>query len=175
MLPEPTAGSTDNELYAWFVDAIDFPRQRARELRDGVIEVVLHHEADMDREGAEPWEQRVELLLTRAQLRAAAWSREDIFDDRLPPGRPARNPVLAGLNALTLYVEEALDTLFPDEKYVVFHRGTFWGSVVPTTPPVRGTEDLPDITPGSGFWSAYPPGHPRYGEPASFLDTPSDP
>lgn len=78
--------------------------------------------------------------------------------------------MLAGLKALTLYVDEALGTLRPDEGYVVFHRGMFWGSVVPTTPPVRGTHDLPDLPPGSGFWSAFPPGHPRFGEPGTVLE-----
>jgi hypothetical protein len=172
MTREPDASSSDDELYAWFVDAITCgPGQVARELRDGVIEVVLREEpepADADVVVSER-ERRVELLFTRAQLRKAAWSREDIFDDREPVGRPARNPVLAGLKALTLYVDEALGTLRPNEGYVVFHRGMFSGSVVPTTPPVRGNADLPDLPPGSGFWSAFPPGHPRFGEPGSAL------
>lgn len=163
---DPDQHSSDDELYAWFIGFIDGPGQRARELRDGVIEILL------EEEGTEP--QRVELLLTRKQLRAGAWSDVDIFDDRVPDVLPpATNPVLAGLNALSMYVDEALGTLRPDEAYVVYHRGLFWGSVVPDVPPVRGTHSESNVELGSGgSWSAYGPDDPRFGEPGSILGAP---
>jgi hypothetical protein len=163
---DPDQHSSDDELYAWFIGYIDGPGQRARELRDGVIEIVL------EEDGVDP--QRVELLLTRKQLRAGAWSDVDIFDDRVPDVlQPATNPVLAGLNALSMYIDEALATLRPDEAYVVYHHGMFRGSVVPDVPPVRGTHSGFDVAPGSGgFWSAYGPDDPHFGEPGSILGAP---
>jgi hypothetical protein len=157
----PDQNASIDEIYAWFLGYIDSPDQRVRELRDGVIEILC--------EGGDDGRQRVELLLTREQLKAAAWSEFDIFDDTDPDVvPPAKDPVRAGLNALTMYIDEALGTLRPDERYVVLHRGMFWGSVTREVPPVRGTWSV-DIEPGSGFWSAFPPGHPRYGEPGSIL------
>ena len=51
----------------------------------------------------------------------------------------------------------------------MFERADFWGSVVPTTPAVRGTDGEIDLPPGSGTWSAFHPDDPRYGEPGSLF------
>ena len=97
----------------------------------------------------------------RGQLRAAAWSDVDVFDDRAPDVlQPASDPVRAGLDTLSLSLEDALATLRPDEPYVVLHRGEFWGSGVPSVPPVPGTDQAVDVAPGSGVWSAFSPEDP---------------
>lgn len=156
----PDRNASTDEIYAWFIAYLARDQQTARELRDGVIEIVCD---------GDDGPQRVELLLTRERLQTAAWSEFDIFDDTDPDVvPPAKDPVRAGLSALTMYIDEALATLRPDERYVILHRGTFWGSTTPEVPPVRGTWKI-DIEPGSGSWSAFAPGHPRYGEPGSIL------
>jgi hypothetical protein len=129
---DPDQDSSDDELCSWFVRSIGLP---ATEVRDGVIDVVIE-----DEDGPS---QRVEILLTRAQLREAAYAEEDISDDTHdgePGGWPAKNPVLAGLRNLSIFLDEALATLRPDEKYVVLHDGQFWASVRPDVPPVRGSD-----------------------------------
>src|SRR5687767_7957052 len=93
---DPDADSTDDELFVWFIAALN-REHKAREIRDGVIEVVL----DSGR--------RVEMLMTREQLREAAWSDDDIFDDTDEPFvRSAVNPVIAGLRELLVYADEEL-------------------------------------------------------------------
>ena len=93
---DPGTESTDDELLDWFIAALN-REHRAREIRDGVIEIVLESG------------RRVELLLTREQLREAAWSDDDIFDDTDEPFvRSAVNPVIAGLRELLIYADEEL-------------------------------------------------------------------
>ena len=160
----PGQQSSDDEIYAWLISYIGQASRSVREVREGVIEISI------DDAGEEISPRRVELLLTREALRSVAWSEWDIFDDSEPDVlQPASDPVRAGLDALTLYLDEALGTIRPDERYVVLHRGMFWGSVTPDVPPVRGSLDMPDIEPGSGVWSAYAPEDPRYGEPGSIF------
>jgi hypothetical protein len=132
MLPvmnEPTPESTDDEIYQWFLAALS-REYRAREVRDGVIQIVRR-----DR-------RKVQMLLTREQLRGAAWLEGDVTDDRTTGVPIAVNPVMAGLRMLLIYADEALySDVGEDESYVVLHDGQFWGSTTPTVPPVRGKRD----------------------------------
>lgn len=132
-MQDPDADSTDDELFDWFIAALN-REHSAREIRDGVIEVAL----DSGR--------RVEMLLTRQQLRQAAWSDEDIVDDTNDPVvPPAANPVLAGLRELLIYADEELAAgIREGEKYVVLDDGFFRGSKTPTVPPVRGEREDPE-------------------------------
>lgn len=129
----PDADSTDDELFDWFVAALS-REHSAREIRDGVIEVVLESG------------RHVELLLTREQLREAAWSDDDIFDDTDEPFvRSAVNPVAAGLRELLTYADEELSAGLRDgENYVVLENGMFHGSKAATVPPVRGHRGRPE-------------------------------
>ena len=129
---DPDADSTDDDLFDWFIAGLN-QEHRAREVRDGVIEVDLGSG------------RRVELLLTRAQLREAAWSDDDIFDDTHEPFvRSAVNPVIAGLRELLVYADEELASLRDGENYVVLEDGMFHGSKAPTVPPARGRRERPE-------------------------------
>lgn len=110
--------ASDDELYAWLVEAVDWPDQWARGLRDGVTEILLERVEDES-------PQDVELLFTRQQLRAAARSAVDILDDPAPDRMPpADDRVLAGLDATNLdldlssYLDEALTTRRRYEAYI---------------------------------------------------------
>ncbi len=143
--------STDDELYAHFVTAISRPDEPARDAGDGVIEVLVRFE-----EGAEP--ERVELLLSREQLREHAWAEHDVFDDTDPDVvPPSDDPVRAGMAALTLDAEETLATLRPGERYVLHHRGGFRASVRRELPPVRARREEPEPVPG-GAWMTFDSG-----------------
>lgn len=141
---DPNADSTDDHLFDWFVAALNC-EHTAREIRDGVIEVVLTSG------------RRVEMLVTREQLRQAASSDDDIVDDANDPiVPPAANPVLAGLRELLIYADEELYAgLREGESYVVLHDGYFHGSKEPTVPPVRGKRERPEPSAlESGDWVA---------------------
>ena len=144
-MPDPDQNSSDDDLYAWFIAGLSTDME-AREVRDGVIDVVVRFP------GLDFADRRVELMLTRSELREAARLEGDIVDDRETGVPAAVNPVLAGLRMLLIYADEALGTLRKGEDFVVLHDGQFWGSTTPTSPPMRGPLEKLAGDDESGGW-----------------------
>ena len=143
--------SSDDELHAWFVEAVSTPERPARESTDGVVEVRVSDSSGRRR--------RVELLLTREQLRAHAWSDYEMIDAYQGTSDVlAADPVRAGVEALAMYAAKELADLLPDETHVVLIRRRFIASVRAELPPVAGRQPL--VKPG-GEWMS----HRRDGDP----------
>lgn len=99
--------SSDEDLYAWFIEAMAREFGAAEEVAPNVIHVM---EIDPDGESARD-PRPFELHITREQLRSVAFSESNIFDDTQGEVTvPAENPVLAGLDAFTFYTQETMDS-----------------------------------------------------------------
>lgn len=137
--------ATDEDLYQWFIQSLAGSGS-ATEVRPGVIrvEVVEVVERDSDAlttDATQPPEHRrtVWIHITREQLRSAAWSEFDVFDDTDPDVIPRTDtPVWTGLITFDFYTEESLATMRPAEDYLVFYEGALQPSTTPAVPPVRG-------------------------------------
>jgi hypothetical protein len=144
---------SDDEIYAWFVTAVS-EEGSAAEIEPNVVRVVI--EPDDDTPGGSV--EQVDIVITREQLRTLAWASEDVFDDRDLDGIPlASDPVLTGLQTLTMNVEADLATLRPQERCLVFFQGRLRKSVRRELPPIRGprTWGHSKAKPGGHFsWSA---------------------
>ena len=169
----PTGDWTDEQLLEWFVADLDRPHQPARRVGEGVVEIDVLLDED---EGM----RTVELLLTGEQLRELV--SVEPSDEVVEPGGvdgdarpPDVHPVAFMLGQLLDDLEETLATLSRGERYVVLDGFGFAGSTRSELPPVPGTSYV-EMPPGTrGFWSAFPPDHPRFGEPGSLLgDSPED-
>lgn len=112
--------SSDEDLYAWFVDAMAREFGFAEEVEPNVIHVREPLTASESDEDTRPYELRI----TRQQLRSVAHSDVNIFDDTQGPvSVPTSNPVHAGLDAFTFYTQELMDCGSGLSRTLVFRDG----------------------------------------------------
>jgi hypothetical protein len=137
---------SDDDIYAWFVRRLA-EEGSAAEIEPGVIRVVIEPDDDYP-DGVTD---QVDVVVTRDQLRGLAWALENPFDDRdLEVIPPASDPVLVGLELLSMDVDEDLGTRRQDERFLVFFDGRLRRSVRRELPPVRGVPDPTELLPRPG-------------------------
>lgn len=96
--------SSDDDLYAWFIDAMAEEYGAAEEVHPNVVHVWSVVDGKKD---PRPYELRV----NRSQLRSVAYSHINIFDDSQGDvSVPASNPVHAGLDAFNFCTQETMDS-----------------------------------------------------------------
>lgn len=76
------------------------------------------------------------------------------FDQKEMPG---------GLGMALLYLDETIGPMQDDERFVVFHEGTFRASIRSELPPIRGTDSSPPQAEGidGTWWASRPDGNPE--------------
>jgi hypothetical protein len=109
--------STDDDLYAWSINALAEEYGAAEEVRPSVIRVWSIVDGDRD---SRPFE----LHISRAQLRSVAYASVNVFDDsRGDVSVPANNTVHAGLDAFAFATQEAMDSGSHLSRTYEFDRG----------------------------------------------------
>jgi hypothetical protein len=129
-MPELGKDSSDDDLFRWFSEELSH-NGAVREVSRGVLEVTIPPDELRSEEIL------VEVRISREQLRSLAWSDFDITHDDSDHAQTTSNPVLAGMRAVSIYAEEALATLRPGERYVVFDNGRLLPSTKPFGPALR--------------------------------------
>jgi hypothetical protein len=98
------AKSSDDDLYAWFIDAMANEFGAAREVELNLIHVWSIVDGERD---PRPYELRV----SRDELRSVAYASVNVFDDfQGDVSVPAKNSIHAGLDAFTFHTQESMDS-----------------------------------------------------------------